>query len=118
VNEVPALTNQISTAARLAGMEISELVPDGSLPGDYFDAVKYRLSVTGPYHKVGEFLANVGSLSRIVTPMNVDIIPSGRVIERRPGRNERFVDARLQVQTYVAKTVATPPAAPPKPGGR
>lgn len=115
-NEVPALINAISTAARNTGMEISEYAPDGVMPGDYFDAQKFRFSVTGPYHRVAEFFTAIGSLDRIVTPINVNMFPSGRVMERKPGRNEQFIDAQFGVLYYVAKTSAPlPPAAPARP---
>jgi type IV pilus assembly protein PilO len=107
-NEVPQLVNQISTAARQAGMDISDIAPDGVLPGDQFDAIRYKLSVTGPYHKVAEFLTSIGSLPRIITPINLELFPSGKVLERRPGKNETFVDAKFGVVTYVAKTMAPP----------
>lgn len=113
VNEVPALINAISTAARQSGVDVFELAPDGQLAGDQFDAVKYKLGVTGPYHKVAEFFASVGSLPRIVTPINAQLSNSSRAIERKPGKNEVFIEARFGVLTYVAKTVV----APAKPGG-
>lgn len=117
-NELPGLINSISTAARQAGMEISELTPDGELPGDQFNAHRYKLAVTGPYHRVAEFFASIGSLPRIVTPINVEVFSSSRAIERRPGKNETFVDVKFGVLTYVAKAVVAPPPAPPaKPGG-
>ena len=117
-NEVPALINAIATAARQAGMDLSEFAPDGELPGDQFDAVKFKLAVTGPYHKVAEFLSSVGSLARIVTPINLEMFPSARTIDRKPGKNETFIDAKFGVLTYVAKTVVAPPAtAAAKPGG-
>ena len=115
-NEVPALIDAISTAARMEGMDISELSLDGTLIGDQFDAQKYKMAVTGPYHRVAEFFTAVGSLPRIVTPINVMLSSSSRPMERKPGKNEVFIEARFGVLTYVAKTVATPPPAA-KPGG-
>lgn len=111
--EVLALIDGISTAARQAGMEISDFVPESDMPGDYFDARKYGFSVTGPYHKVAEFFTAIGSLDRIVAPINVNLVPSGKKMERRPGQNEVFVDARFSVLTYVAKTIVPPPPARP-----
>jgi Tfp pilus assembly protein PilO len=112
-SEVSALIEGISTAARQTGMEISDFAPDGDMPGDYFDARKYRFSVTGPYHRVAEFFTSIGSLDRIMAPINVNIAPSGRRLERKPGKGEVFVDAQFGVLTYVAKTIA--PAPPAKP---
>ena len=108
--EVAALIDGVSTAARLAGMEVSEYAPLGDMPGDYFDARKYSFSVTGPYHRVAEFLTAIGSLDRIIVPMNLQMTPSGRRTDRRPGRDEIFIDAKFELMTYVSKTL--PPAAP------
>lgn len=112
-SEVPTLIEGISTAARQTGMEISDFAPDGEMPGDYFNAQKFTFSVTGPYHKVAEFFTAIGSLDRIMAPINVSILPSGRRLDRKPSKDEVFVDAKFGVLTYVAKTIA--PAPPAKP---
>jgi type IV pilus assembly protein PilO len=116
-NEVPALLESISTAARHAGLELSDVQPDGIVDGDQFNTYKYKLGVTGAYHQVGEFLANVGSLSRIVAPINLTLTPSSRVGERKPKKDQQFLDARFQIQTYVARASVKPAAIPSaKPG--
>jgi Tfp pilus assembly protein PilO len=109
-SEVNALIDGISTAARQSGMDVSDYAPAGDMPGDYFDARKYSFSVTGPYHKVAEFMTEIGSLNQIIVPMNLQITPSARKIERRPGKDETFVDVKFEVMTYISKTL--PPAAP------
>jgi type IV pilus assembly protein PilO len=109
-SEVPALIDGVSTAARQLGMDISNYAPQGEMPGDYFNAQKYDFAVTGPYHKVAEFFTAIGSLDRILVPINVNIIPSGRKLDRRPGKDEVFVDVTFGLLTYVSKTVASPPA--------
>ncbi len=113
-NEVPALLESISSAARRAGLEFSDVQPDGVVNGDQFDTYRYKLAVNGPYHQVAEFLANIGSLPRIVAPINVALSPSTRVnLELRPKKNEQVLDVKFGIQTYVAH-------APPKgaPGGK
>lgn len=109
-NEVPALLESISTAARRAGLELVDIQPDGVMIGDSFDTYKYKLGVTGPYHQVAAFLTNIGSLSRIVSPININIAPATRTGDQRPKRGEQFLDARFGVQTYVAHVA--PMAAP------
>lgn len=101
-NEVPALLDGISSAARRAGLELSDVAPDGVINGDQFDTYRYKMGVTGPYHKVAEFLANVGSLPRIVEPINLSLTPSSHIGEIKPKKDEQFLDARFQIQTYVA----------------
>src|SRR3954468_7952105 len=74
-NEVPALLEQVSTAARRVGLDIADVQPLPQLTGDQYDAYKYRMSVKGSYHQIGDFLANVGSLQRIVAPINLSLSP-------------------------------------------
>ncbi len=114
-NEVPTLLEQISTAARSSGLELGEVTPLGVIPGEVFDTHRYKMGVTGPYHRVAQFLTNVGSLTRIVAPMNLTIAPSTRQNQRpRPG--EQPLDASFEIQTYVAKTA--PQAGPATPQGQ
>jgi type IV pilus assembly protein PilO len=108
--QVNALIDGVSTAARLNGMDISNYAPGADMPGDYFDARKYAFSVTGPYHRVAEFLTAIGSFNQILVPMNIQMTPSGRKIERRPQRDETFVDVKFEVMAYISKTL--PPAVP------
>ena len=109
-NEVPPLLESISSAARHAGLELSDVQPDGVVNGDQFDTYRYRLGVTGPYHKVADFLSNVGQLPRIISPINLSVTPTTRVGELKPQKLEQFLDARFQVQTFVAHTQILKPA--------
>jgi type IV pilus assembly protein PilO len=70
--------------------------------------------VIGDYHSLGEFLANVGSLTRIVAPVNLALSPlgNGAAVDRRKKAlkdNSSILDSRFELQTYVTKT------APPRP---
>ena len=105
-NEVPALVESISSAARRAGLEFSDVQPDGILSGDQFDTYRYKMSVIGGYHAVGEFLSNVGGLSRIVAPVSLDMKPHPPTdkSKRPPKKGQSMLDTDFQVQTYVART--------------
>jgi type IV pilus assembly protein PilO len=109
-NEVPALIDNISTAARRVGLDLGPMEPMGVVRGDVFDTHKWKMQVTGPYHRVGEFLTNVGNLTRIVAPMNVQLVPTTRQTMRsRSG--EQNLDASFEIQTYVARAgMAAAPA--------
>lgn len=114
-NEVPPLLESISSAARHAGLELSEVSPDGVVQGDQFDTYKYRLGVIGPFHEVADFLTNIGSLPRMIAPINLSLIPTTRVGEIRPKKGEQFLDVKFGVLTYVAHS-APPVATSAKPG--
>jgi len=123
-NEVPVLLEQVSTAARRVGLDIADVQPLPQLTGDQYDAYKYRMSVRGDFHQIGVFLTNVGTLQRIVAPINVSLNPSQQAMRNRAPRSQA-IDARFEIQTYVARTAPAPkPGAtklepePSKPGER
>src|SRR5712691_9808060 len=69
-NEVPNLLDDISSRSKIRGVTLSQVVPlpveAGPVP---FDTYKYNMSVIGHYDQIGEFLADVASLQRIIVPM-------------------------------------------------
>ena len=102
-NEVPALLASVSTAARRVGLDVSSFSPDGVVRGDQFDTYKFKLSVIGPYHKIGEFLTNVGELRRIVAPINL-VLGFAPAQTRNNDPSVRMLIATFDIQTYVAHT--------------
>jgi type IV pilus assembly protein PilO len=113
-NEVPALLEDISTAARRVGLDLASVEPMPVLPGEQFDTYRYKLGVIGGYHPVGQFLSNVGSLNRIIAPvtMNITLHPVADKTKARLKKGESLIDTEFQVQTYVARTTPyVPPTA-------
>ncbi|GJG85363.1 hypothetical protein tb265_05440 [Gemmatimonadetes bacterium T265] len=102
-HEVPGLLEQVSTAARRAGLEIGGVAPEPMLPGPEFDTYRYKLTVAGGYHPLTTFLANVGSLPRIVAPVTFQLVPRADGGARDPRRPATAtpLSAAVTVQTYV-----------------
>jgi type IV pilus assembly protein PilO len=111
-NEVPVLLEQVSTAARRVGIDISDVQPLPQLNGDQYDAYKYRMSVRGTYQQVGDFLTNVGTLQRIVAPINVTLVPTSSDPRKIKAPRQQALDARFEIQTYVARTAPAAKAGP------
>jgi len=111
-NEVPALLEDMSTAARRVGLDLATVEPMPVLPGEQFDTYRYKLAVIGGYHAVGQFLSNVGSLNRIIAPVTLAIRlqPAAARTKARVKAGESLINTEFQVQTYVART--TPYVAP------
>ena len=74
------------------------------IPGQQFDTYRYKIAVVGNYHELAEFMANVGSLTRIIAPINLTLTPSQR--GRKKGE-KAALEAKFQIQTYVVKAGAT-----------
>jgi type IV pilus assembly protein PilO len=106
-NEVPALLEQVSTAARRVGLDLATVQPEPVIEGDQFDTYTYKIAVTGGYHAIARFLSNVGSLTRIVAPMNLTLAaatnPKATAVQRR-AEGASALDTKLEIQTYVVRT--------------
>ena len=106
-NELPSLIEQVSTAARREGLDIASLEPQPIIQGEMFDTYRYKVSVTGGYHALGEFLTNVGSLTRIVAPVNLNLGLSGNrnanAVKLAPA-GTAAVESKFEIQTYVIRT--------------
>ena len=112
-NEVPALLEEVSTAARRAGLDVGGVTPEPVIAGDKYDTYRYTVTIIGGYHQFGAFLANVGSLARVVAPVNFSIIAT------RPGAapavksaDKNALASTITLQTYVERTA--PAKAPVK----
>lgn len=105
-NEVPALLEDISTAARRVGLDLSAVEPMPVVSGEQFDTYRYKLAVTGGYHAIGQFLSNVGSLNRIIAPVTLVANPHNVTdkTKTRLKKGESLIDTQFLVQTYVART--------------
>lgn len=105
-NEVPALLENVSTAARRVGLDLASVEPMPVLTGEQFDTYRYKVSVKGGYHALAGFLTNVGSLNRIVAPVALDVheaLPADKK-KARPKQGESTLDTNFQIQTYIAHT--------------
>lgn len=108
-NEVPALLENVSTAARRVGLDIASVEPMPVIVGEQFDTYRYKVSVKGGYHSLAGFLTNVGSLNRIVAPVALDVkqmTPADKK-KARPKEGEATLDTDFQIQTYIAHPVAS-----------
>ena len=97
--EVPTLLNQMSAEARRTGVDIALLRPEPVEPGQYYNQQSYEIEVVGAFHDVGRFLTSIASLSRIITPVDMDLTRfqgSASVVDA-----EDPVVARFRIQTYV-----------------
>ena len=101
-NEVPVLLDQVSSAARRVGIDVFDVQPDSTVIGEHFDVHRYQMSVSGDYHSIAAFLANVGSLVRIVAPQNLELAFTTKEMERPMPPGTVRLQAKFDLQTYVA----------------
>jgi type IV pilus assembly protein PilO len=106
--EVAALIDDIAERARRTDVEMNSMVPEPAEAGGFYTKTSYEMVIVGEYHSVGRFLTEVASLSRIVTPVGVDI----NIFDRPTTfpEYESPVVANFRIETYVLPDQSAPPA--------
>jgi type IV pilus assembly protein PilO len=107
-NEVPNLLDDISTRSKIRGVTLSQVVPlpveAGPAP---FDTYKYNMSVIGHYDAIGQFLADVSSLQRIIVPYDVSVAAANsNAAKALNDTSGSLLEAKFQVRTFVKSASA------------
>ena len=107
-NEVPNLLDDISTRSKIRGVTLSQVVPQAVQPGPApFDTYSYNMSVIGKYDQIGQFLADVASLQRIIVPYNLSVGTANPSSAKALGDSTgSLLEARFQVRTFVKSSTA------------
>ena len=92
--EVPDLLNMIATRAEATDVQLALMRPEEDVATEFYRRVTYELGVIGSYHDVGRFLSEVGSLPRIVTPIDL-------TLQRRGEENSSELEAGFRIETFV-----------------
>src|ERR687897_481679 len=102
-NEVPNLLDDISTRSKIRGVTLSQVVPQPVEPGPApFDTYTYNMSVIGKYDQIGQFMADVASLQRIIVPYNLSVAAANPTSAKALGDSTgSLLEARFQIRTYV-----------------
>lgn len=107
--EVPVLLDDIQARARFVGVEVQALDPEPTETSGPYSRTGYQMVVVGEYHAVARFLTEIASLSRIVTPVQVDLGIFGT--PQTYPRMESPVQMSFRIETYVLPDqAALPPA--------
>jgi len=107
-NEVPNLLDDISSRGKIRGVTLSQVVPlpveNGPVP---FNTYKYNMSVIGRYDQIGQFLADVASLQRIIVPYDLKLDQANTNAAKALGDTTgALLEAKFQVRTFVKSSVA------------
>jgi type IV pilus assembly protein PilO len=102
-NEVPNLLDDISTRSKIRGVTLSSVVPQAVEPGPVpFDTYKYNMSVIGKYDQIGQFLADVASLQRIIVPYDLTVAAANSSSAKALGDSSgAMLEAKFQIRTFV-----------------
>ncbi|PYP20649.1 MAG: hypothetical protein DMD54_00560 [Gemmatimonadetes bacterium] len=116
-NEVPTLIDDISTKAKVRGVTLGKIQPLTPEPGSPFDTYRYRLEVYGHYDQLGEYLADIASLPRIVVPQDVTLSSASPAAQKLLADTAgALLLAEFSIRTFVkaAGPVTPRPGGPPR----
>jgi len=76
--EMDALLTDINQAGIGRGLVIDQFIPGATETKEYYAELPIAIRVTGRFHDIGAFAADIAALSRIVTLHNLSISPDQR----------------------------------------
>lgn len=105
--EVAALIDDLMERSRRTSVSVDVITPEPAEMAAFYTKTSYQMTVVGEYHSVGRFLTEIASLSRIVTPVEVDIS-----LHNQPNVFPEFespIVANFRIETYVLPGPGGPP---------
>jgi len=98
--ELPELLHDLTIRAREDGVELIRLSPLGQRPGSYYTVHEFEVALIGRYHDIGHYLAEVGSLPRIVQSYALELRRIGA-----PGLPDGpILQAEFKIRTFTIPT--------------
>ena len=95
--EMDALLSDINQAGLGRGLQFELFRPGQVVVKDYYAELPIAIKVSGRYHDIGAFAADVANLSRIVTLHNMSIVAnkdaSGTLAMEATARTYRYLDS-------------------------
>ena len=111
-SEVPNLLDDITSRAKMRGTTFAGFQPQAVESNTPYDIQRYRLTVSGEYDQLAEFLTDIASLPRIIVPYDVHFSRvQGPLADTT--RNAARLQATFAIRTFVKEMVDTTGAAAP-----
>ena len=92
--EMSSLLAEVTASGIEAGVQFALFEPQAPSPGDLYTRYPIRVSVTGGYHQVGNFLENLCNMDRLVGISDV------KMVQFEKGQTATTVEATAIVTAY------------------
>src|SRR5215831_16935035 len=103
--QLPTLLRKITLAGQQTGVTFTMFRPGAVQPSDFHTEMPIAVSVTGDYHAVGSFLAELANMRRIVTVSNLKLTTN----QKNDGTGSTV--AEFTASAYSLNTAPAPPPA-------
>ena len=71
--EMPGVLRRLTLAGQQCGIQFESFRPDPEVRKDHYTEVPIQLKIVGGYHQVGQFLAEVANMPRIMKVSNLQV---------------------------------------------
>ncbi|MDD5688038.1 MAG: type 4a pilus biogenesis protein PilO [Elusimicrobia bacterium] len=96
--ELPKLIRDITRSLEKYRLSVQSFVPGKEMPKPYFSEIPITLQLTGSYHNLANFLAEIGQYERVINTYDVVLTP------KVPSKESPdSMSASLKLVTYMAK---------------
>ncbi len=92
--EMPGVLRRLTLAGQQCGIQFESFRPDPEVRREHYTEVPIQLKVVGGYHQVGQFLAEVANMSRIMRVSNLQVLTNTK------GDEDQTTAAGLVITVY------------------
>ena len=94
--EMPGILRRITLAGQQCGVSFESFRPEGEVVKEHYVEIPIQLDVTGGYHEIGQFLAELSNMKRIMKISNLQLMANAKSNEDGAGTTS----ARFTVTAY------------------
>ena len=95
--EIPSLIVDISQTGLAAGLQERLFQPQGEIPRDFYAEKPIRITLTGGYHEIADFVSGIAALPRIVTLHDISITS----VAEEDGFDNLSMDVTAKTYRYI-----------------
>jgi type IV pilus assembly protein PilO len=105
--EMPGVLRRLTLAGQQCGVQFESFRPDPEIRKDHYTEVPIQLKIVGGYHQVGQFLAEVANMPRIMRVSNLQVLANPK------GEDDQTTAADLVITVYTLNPEGSAPATKP-----
>jgi len=100
--EMPGVLRRLTLAGQQCGIQFESFRPEADVRRDHYSEVPIELQVVGGYHQVGQFLAEVANMPRIMRVTNLQVQANTKA-----DAEDQTTSAKLTITVYTLNADAT-----------
>ena len=100
--EMPGVLRRLTLAGQQCGVEFENFRPEADVRRDHYSEVPIELAVVGGYHQVGQFLAEIANMPRIMRVSNLQVLANTKA-----DAEDQTTSAKMTITVYTLNADAT-----------